>query len=94
MMTKPTGRPNLLGADARRITFDLPQQDHDTLTRFAREDGVSVATIIRWAIDEYAAARIQMQRGEEEKHRLAEDLAARALHIALAERDAKKEVKT
>jgi hypothetical protein len=91
MTKRPTGRPNLLGARARRITFDLSLQDYNNLTRFAREDGVSVATIIRWAVDEYAGSRIQMQRSEEEKDRLAEELAARALHFALAERDAKKE---
>jgi hypothetical protein len=93
MAKKRMGRPTLLGDDSRRLTFDIPASADDALAYIAREEGVSKATILRWAVEAYTKDFVAAAIEARAKHQTADDEAAAKLKAFVEDRDAKKGAK-
>jgi len=90
-MNKHIGRPNLLGPEPQRVTFDMEAGIHRRLSDAALAKGVSVASVLRWAVQDYLNAQDTRQRKDYERHKALDEAAATKLTAFLVERDAKNE---
>jgi len=85
-----SGRLSLLGPDARSVTIEIKGANYIRLDAVAQEDGVNLAMVIRWAIEEYLQERDSHRQRGIDSQAAREAKATESLVKYLKERDMKR----
>ena len=79
----------MLGPESKSVTFECGHHDYVMLAKIAKDRGVSIATVLRWAVSEYTSDHITARNRSDSEHAALDDAAAAKLLAELSRRDKK-----